>query len=55
MRANEFINEEPRTAASKPEIVSVQDDGKTITIKVRAMTGLCEHCQIQTQQCYSNS
>jgi hypothetical protein len=39
MRANEFINEEPRTAASKPEIVSVQDDGKTITIKVRGNDG----------------
>ena len=39
MRANEFITEEPRTAASKPEIVSVQDDGKTITIKVRGNDG----------------
>ena len=39
MRASEFIIEEPRTAAPKPEIVSVQDDGKTITIKVRGNDG----------------
>ena len=39
MRANEFVTEEPRTAAPKPEIVSVQDDGKTITIKVRGHDG----------------
>jgi hypothetical protein len=39
MRANEFVAEEPRTAAPKPEIVSVQDDGKTITIKVRGHDG----------------
>ena len=39
MRANEFVTETPRTAAAKPEIVSVQDDGKTITIKVRGNDG----------------
>lgn len=39
MRANEFVTEAPRTAAHKPEIVSVQDDGKTITIKVRGHDG----------------
>jgi hypothetical protein len=39
MRANEFVTEEPRTAATRPEIVSVQDDGKTITIKVRGNDG----------------
>ena len=39
MRANEFVTEEPRVAALKPEIVSVQDDGKTITIKVRGHDG----------------
>jgi hypothetical protein len=39
MKFNEFINETPRTEAYKPEIVSVQDDGKTITIKVRGHDG----------------
>lgn len=39
MRANEFVTEALRTAAHKPEIVSVQDDGKTITIKVRGHDG----------------
>jgi hypothetical protein len=39
MRASEFITEEPRTAAPKPEIVSAHDDGKTITIKVRGHDG----------------
>jgi len=39
MKFNEFINETPRVAADKPEIVSVQDDGKTITIKVRGHDG----------------
>ena len=39
MKANEFVTEAPRTAAAIPEIVSVQDDGKTITIKVRGHDG----------------
>jgi TonB family protein len=39
MRANEFVTEDSRVASSKPEIVSVQDDGKTITIKVRGNDG----------------
>jgi hypothetical protein len=39
MRASEFITEAPRVAAIAPEIVSVQDDGKTITIKVRTHDG----------------
>jgi hypothetical protein len=39
MKFNEFVNETPRTAALKPEIVSAHDDGKTITIKVRTHDG----------------
>lgn len=39
MRASEFVNETPRVAAHRPEILSVQDDGKTITIKVRTHDG----------------
>ena len=39
MKFNEFVNEAPRVAAEKPEIVSAHDDGKTITIKVRGHDG----------------
>ena len=39
MRANEFVTEEPRVAAHRPEILSATDDGKTITIKVRTHDG----------------
>jgi len=39
MRAREFVTEEPRTAAARPEILSATDDGKTITIKVRTHDG----------------
>jgi hypothetical protein len=39
MKFNEFVNETPRTAANKPEILSATDDGKTITIKVRTHDG----------------
>jgi len=39
MKASEFITETFRVAAAKPEILSATDDGKTITIKVRAPDG----------------
>jgi hypothetical protein len=39
LELNEGFMSSPRVAANKPEIVSVQDDGKTITIKVRGHDG----------------
>jgi len=39
MKASEFIIEAPRVPAHAPEILSVTDNGKTITIKVRTHDG----------------
>lgn len=39
MKANEFINEAPRTAAFTPEILSASDNGKVITVTVRTPSG----------------
>jgi hypothetical protein len=39
MKANEFVTEAPRVPAHAAEILSATDDGKTITVRVRAPDG----------------